>query len=100
MTGKKTFWLVLLLLAAIVAGLNTSNNGISSLTMDNRGPVLGIDYDQTQHKLALTVLGRNYETRCDWPSSASISGQARAAAHFFCDYTVKIWRIFYAVFIY
>lgn len=100
MTGRKTFCLVLLLLIALVLGLNTSSNGISSLTMDDRGPVLGVACDHSDQIITMTVMGTIHNIGYGDLFSASNLDRVREAAIDIKNYVRKIWRIFYAVFLY
>ncbi|HEX3012251.1 MAG TPA: hypothetical protein VHQ70_09515 [Syntrophomonadaceae bacterium] len=100
MTFRKTFCLVLLLLLVLIMGLNTSNRGISSLTLENRGPVLGVDYDRSNQQITAFVMGTRHDFKYNDLFSVSISEQISNAALYMKNYILKIWRIFYAVFLY
>jgi hypothetical protein len=82
-----------------VLGLNTSNKGISSLTLDNRGPVLGIS-SQDNNKIVMTVMGEKYDIEYIKLASAKTLNQSKQWAIDIIKYVQKIWRIFYAVFLY
>lgn len=99
MSARKTYFLVVLLLITFVLGLNTSSKGISSLTLDDRGPVLGVSH-QHDNKIVMTVMGEKYKIEYGKLSSETILHQTKKLAIDTKNYLQKIWRIFYAVFLY
>lgn len=98
MSARKTFILVILLLITFVLGLNTSSKGISSLTLDDRGPVLGIS--KSDNKIVVTVMGNKYDLEYQKLSLGTTMHQTRKLALDTTHYVQRIWRIFYAVFLY
>jgi hypothetical protein len=100
MSGVKAFGLVLLLLVALVLGLNTSSRGISSLTLDSSGPVLGVDYDHTDQKITVTAIGTRHDFIYSRLFAVPFLERISDAVVYVKDYILKIWRIFYAVFLY
>lgn len=99
MSARKTFILVVLLLITFVLGLNTSSKGISSLTLDDRGPVLGVSHPDN-NKIVMTVMGEKYDIEYRKLSSATILHQTKKLVIDTQNHLQKIWRIFYAVFLY
>jgi hypothetical protein len=98
MSGRKTFLLVVLLLITFVLGLNTSSKGISSLTMEEQGPVVGLTHDN--NKIVLTVMGKSYDVEYEKLTPGAFLQQTKRLTGDAARYVQKIWRIFYAVFLY
>jgi hypothetical protein len=90
--------LVILVFILVVLGLNTSNEGIGSLTMENRKPVLSIARDQDS--VNVIFLGENHGMDKDGLSNNVTIRKTYDVARDGCIYLKRIWRIFYAVFIY
>ncbi|MGI5921047.1 MAG: hypothetical protein ACOX6I_04860 [Syntrophomonadaceae bacterium] len=90
--------LVLTVIILVVLGLNTSNQGIGSLTAETRKPVIGLNHDNGFIKLTWTE--KTYELGRDelssHPTVGTILDKVRQGYYYLC----RIWRIFYAVFIY
>lgn len=57
--------LVLVLFCLVVMGLNISNKGINELTMQNRGPVLGLNIDIDKKLIKLHLLGETFNYNSD-----------------------------------
>lgn len=51
--------MVMLVIILVILGLNVSNRGISTLTMEKRGAVLALGFDKDN--IGLQVLGKNYQ---------------------------------------
>lgn len=93
--GWGRFFILLLVISLVVAGLNVSNYGISQLTMEDRGEVLNVRLKDGD--IVFTALGKEYV----YGDYRNISGQDfYQLAKEIEDYLRKIWRIFQAVFLY
>lgn len=62
------FTAVFLLCMLVVAGLNTSSQGINQLTMNNQGPVFAIN--RVGREIDVSAMGRTY--RCSQPTRHEI----------------------------
>lgn len=86
--------LVLAILFLIILGLNTSNQGINSLTMEARKPVIGL---QTQgNNISIFALGETHsygkqEIKADIMLALQ---KVKTAARVTLDYLLRIVRIF------
>lgn len=81
------------LILLVITGLNTSNQGINSLTRDEGQAVLNLDYNQGD--IRLDALGNSYNYSLD-----RLDTDLQSAGHNIIDYLKRIWIIFDAVFIY
>lgn len=90
--------LVIIVFILVVLALNTSNEGIGSLTMENRKPVLGID--RQKDTVNVIFLGENRGLNKDGLSNNVTWRKTYDAVRDGYFYLQRIWRIFYAVFIY
>ncbi|MEN6460647.1 MAG: hypothetical protein ABFC94_04655 [Syntrophomonas sp.] len=90
--------LVIIVFILVVLGLNTSNEGIGSLTMENRKPVLDINRDHDTVNVVL--LGDNLNLERDELSNNVTLRKTYDVARDGYSYLHRIWRIFYAVFIF
>jgi hypothetical protein len=55
--------LIALLIIMVIAGLNTSNQALNQLTLSNKGPVIGVGWDDDRPVLCL--LGEKYRLSLD-----------------------------------
>jgi len=59
--------MVFLLLLLIITGLNVCNQGINSLTEENRKPVLFLQFDPEADQVSVFTLGQEYNySRDNW----------------------------------
>lgn len=97
-------WHQLVILAGliflVIIGLNTSNQGINSLTREERQAVLNLDYNQGDIKVE--ALGNSYDYSLDKLGTdlQSMGGKTKELFYDIIDYLKKIWTIFDAVFLY
>jgi hypothetical protein len=88
------------LILLVIMGLNTSNQGINSLTLDERQAVLNLDYNQGD--IRVDALGNSYNYSLDrlGTNVYLIGNKARELSTNIMDYLKRIWIIFDAVFLY
>ncbi|MDD2372911.1 MAG: hypothetical protein WC109_10210 [Syntrophomonadaceae bacterium] len=88
------------LIFLVIIGLNTSNQGINSLTRDERQAVLDLDYNQGE--IRVDALGNSYDYSLDRLGSNvyRIGNKARELPTDITNYLKRIWIIFDAVFLY
>ncbi|HPF19896.1 MAG TPA: hypothetical protein PLC88_00990 [Syntrophomonas sp.] len=91
--------LIIIVLGLVIAGLNTSSEGISSLTAEQRKPVLGLQIEKQQ--INIIALGEEYHLT---PEGISKTGQTvlRDVRQQYCscvDYLQKIVTIFDVLFL-
>ena len=91
--------LIIIVLGLVIAGLNTSSQGISSLTAEQRKPVLGLQIEN-QH-VNFFVLGEEY---CLSSGDVSRTGQTvlqEVSQNYgsCADYLKQIWTIFNVLFL-
>jgi len=91
--------LIMGLIILVILGLNTSNKGISSLTAEDRKPVIGLQLEN-QH-IQVLALGQEYSlSRRDIrQASQGVMQVARQQGSAFVDYLKKIWTIFNVLFL-
>ena len=80
------------LILLVITGLNTSNQGINSLTRDEGQAVLNLDYNQGD--IRLDALGNSYNYSLD-----RLDTDLQSAGHNITNYLKRIWIIFDAVFL-
>lgn len=83
------------LVALVIMGLNTSNQGINHLTRQERQAVFDVDYSRDTIKVE--ALGNSHEYSWDMPR---VKQQSRTLINECIDYLKRIWNIFDAVFLY
>lgn len=83
------------LVMLVILGLNTSNQGINDLTLEERRAILALDYSKGNIKVE--ALGNSYNYKTVWNE---LKQQSRNAVKVFNDYLKKVWTIFDAVFLY
>ena len=91
--------LIMGLIILVILGLNTSNQGISSLTAEERKPVIGWQIENQQ--IQVIALGQEYSLSRRDISQAS-QGLLQDAKQQRCacvDYLKKIWTIFNVLFL-
>jgi len=81
------------LILLVITGLNTSNQGINSLTRDEHGAVLNMDYNQGN--ISVDALGNSYDYSLD-RLGTDLKLVGNKTRGYFYDITI----IFDAVFIY
>ncbi|MBP8820207.1 MAG: hypothetical protein KBG91_07275 [Syntrophomonadaceae bacterium] len=88
------------LIILVIMGLNTSNQGINSLTREGRQAVLNLDYNQGDIKV--DALGNSYDYSVDRLGTdlKLVGEKTRVYFYDVTDYLKKIWIIFDAVFLY
>lgn len=97
------FFQVLMLMGLailVVLGLNTSNQGINSLTRQERQAVLDVDYSKGD--IRVEALGNSYSYAWDRLDTTwlDLKQRSRDAVTGLIDYLKRIWTIFDAVFLY
>jgi hypothetical protein len=90
--------LIIIVFILVVLGLNTSNKAIGSLTMENRKPVLGISRDHNTVNLVFLGVNRSFDK--DKLSNNVTLLKTYDITRDGYLYLYRIWRIFYAVFIF
>lgn len=90
--------LVIIIFILVVLGLNTSNQGLGSLTAENRKPILGVNRDHDA--VNLVFLGENRAFNKDKLSTNVTLQKTLDIIRDGYYYFHRIWRIFYAVFIF
>lgn len=90
-------FLVFMLMILVAAGLNASNQGISNLTLEDRGPIVGWQTDDNHVKVVL--LGNDYDLK-DGKWVQALEQQAVGILNMANNYFIRIWSIFKAVFLY
>lgn len=88
------------LIFLVIMGLNTSNQGINSLTREERQAVLNLDYQQGD--IRVDALGNSYNYSLDKLGTdlKSAGNKTRELFYDTTDYLKRIWIIFDAVFLY
>ncbi len=94
MSKMKKSLLIIIVLGLVIAGLNISSQGISSLTAEQRKPVLGLQIENQQ--VNFFALGEEYHLTREEVSKTgqAILQEARQNYGSCVDYAKKIWRIF------
>ena len=93
MTRSYRYLLVLALLILVILGLNTSNQGINSLTMEARKPVIGL---QTEgDKVSIFTLGESHVVTRQGvvTAMASVKGQVQNYAQTGSNYLKRTFVI-------
>jgi len=88
------------LILLVITGLNTSNQGINSLTRDERQAVLNLDYNQGD--IRVDALGNSYNYSMDRLGTDvyRIGNKTIELSTDIKDHLKRIWIIFDAVFLY
>ncbi len=88
------------LICLVIMGLNISNQGINSLTREERQAVLNLDYNQGD--IRVDALGNSYNYSLDrlGIDLQSAGNKTRGLFYDTIDYLKRIWIIFEAVFLY
>jgi len=88
------------LILLVIMGLNTSNQGINSLTRDEQAAVFNLDYNQGN--IRVDALGNSYDYSLDrlGTNLKLVGNKTRVYFYDVTDYLKKIWIIFDAVFLY
>ncbi|MEN6348528.1 MAG: hypothetical protein ABFD08_03890 [Syntrophomonas sp.] len=91
--------LVALLFGLVILGLNTSNQGINRLTMENRGPVMGLNIDSKD--INVQFLSENYAIPRDklLVDKEEMKNGLQVVIERVKNHFIKIWVIFKAVFL-
>ena len=91
--------LIMGLIILVILGLNTTSNGISSLTAEERKPVIGLQIENQQ--IQVLALGQEYSlSRQDISqTSRGLLQDARKQCGACVDYLEKIWTIFNVLFL-
>jgi len=91
--------LIMGLIILVILGLNTSNKGISSLTAEERKPVIGLQIENQQ--IQVLALGQEYSLSHRDISQASqdVLQDVRHQGCACVDYLKKIWTIFDVLFL-
>ncbi len=89
--------MVLVLVSLVIMGLNTSNQGISRLTAENRGQVIGVDFDNEAIKLQ--VCSKDYIYTIDKlrDQGKDMAAELKSLGEQAKSYTFRIWNIFKAI---
>lgn len=88
------------LIFLVIMGLNTSNQGINSLTRDEHQAVFNLDYKQGE--IRVDALGNSYNYSLDRLGTDLhlLGNKSRELFNNTIDYLKRIWIIFNAVFLY
>jgi hypothetical protein len=88
------------LILLVIMGLNTSNQGINSLTRDEGQAVFNLDYNEGD--IRVDALGNSYNYSLDRLGTDiyRIGNKARELPTDITNYLKRIWIIFDAVFLY
>ncbi|QGU00003.1 hypothetical protein SYNTR_1409 [Candidatus Syntrophocurvum alkaliphilum] len=93
-------FLVFVVIVITILGLNVSNQAINSLVLENRGPIISVALEN--HDLNVAFLGEIYTLEKETSQKFitivkeyTLSGYEAVKNHM-----LKIWNIFYAVFLY
>lgn len=97
MTRVYRVLLVLVLVSLVIMGLNTSNQGISRLTSENRGQVIGVAFNNDAVKLQLCSKDYVYASDKLRDQSKDIAAELKTLGEQAKSYTFRIWRIFKAL---
>ncbi|MDD2619306.1 MAG: hypothetical protein PHC92_01345 [Syntrophomonadaceae bacterium] len=89
--------MVLLLISLVVIGLNISNQGISRLTTENRGQVIGMNFDNNDINLQVCSKEYNYSTDKIIDKERDVAAELKLAGENSIEYLSRIWRIIKAV---
>lgn len=91
--------IVLTVFVLIIMGLNTSSQGINSLTAESRSPVVGVKIENRQ--LNVFALGEQYSiSRQDLSQgSQDVIENAQLQSNALIKYLKKIWTIFEVLFL-
>lgn len=87
-----------MLIALVAVSLNTANQAINSLTMNQKGPVLGFNLNKDSLKVIL--LGEKHHINKDMLLKLPILDNVKTSIYSIYQYSGKIWRIFKVVFLY
>lgn len=93
------YFLIVLLLILIGAGLNISNGAINQLTAQNREAVIGANYNSD--KVSVFLLGQSYAYGVDKLQEAVNLAEAKTheLVEIVVQHFIKCYRIFRAVFL-
>lgn len=91
--------LIMAVIILVILGLNTSSQGISSLTAEERKPVIGWQIENQQ--VNVFALGQEYRISSQDISQAGEGAwhDARQQCSIFVNYLKKIWTIFNVLFL-
>lgn len=89
--------LVLVLVTLVIMGLNTSNQGISRLTTENRGQVIGLAFNNDAIKLQFCSKDYVYTGEQLRDQGQDITAGLKSLGNQAKDYSFRIWRIFRAI---
>lgn len=89
--------LVLVLVSLVIMGLNTSNQGISRLTTENRGQVIGLAFNNDAIKLQFCSQDYVYTGEQLRARGEDITAELESLGNQAKDYSLRIWRIFRAI---
>ena len=91
--------MVLAVVTLIILGLNTSSQGISSLTAEDKKPVVGLKIEN--HKIGVIALGEQYNFSYQDITQAGhgVLREAQLQSDSLAHYMKKIWKIFEVLFL-
>ncbi len=92
-------FLVIALICLVVMGLNISNQGINHLTMQNKGPVIGLNVDNKN--ISLQFLSEKYSYSGDKivDMQLPLLQESKELVHRGTSYISSIWTIFEAIYL-
>lgn len=99
MTKVYRFLATLLVVVLVVLGLNASNQGTSSLTLQNQKPLVG--FSMEKENINIFALGEQYSYNSEDISqeSSNIFNTIKEIFWAFINYLKKIWTIFRVIFL-
>ena len=91
--------MVLTVIILIILGLNTSSQGISSLTAEDKKPVVGLKLEN--QKIDVIAMGKQYDiSRQDIIRAGNgVLHNAQLQCDSLAHYLKKIWKIFEVLFL-
>ncbi|MEN6326827.1 MAG: hypothetical protein ABFD18_11555 [Syntrophomonas sp.] len=89
--------MVLVLVSLVIMGLNTSNQGISRLTTENRGQVIGMDFSNEAIKLQVCSKDYIYTSEQLHDQRKDMANELKSLGEQAKSYTFRIWKIFNAI---
>ncbi|MDD3268920.1 MAG: hypothetical protein PHX14_06320 [Syntrophomonadaceae bacterium] len=97
MTRAYQLLLVMVLASLVMMGLNVSNQGISRLTNENRGQVIGVSFNNDA--IELKVLSKDYVYKVEKlrDEEREIAAELEKLGGQSQEYLLRIWKIFIAI---
>lgn len=89
--------LLMLLISLVIMGLNTSNKGIARLTAEDRGQVIGVNFQDKDFKLQAFSKDYVYSRDKLLAEETDITAKIRIMGKQSKEYLLRIWKIFIAI---